>query len=100
MTDSEKKFQLYLTILRFLPFKITANFRRIYVDINLASSRVALTAYFNDYPSELDLELFDDIVTDSNAHLPDFFVEKNIQISKSSALLAKHEFLAFAVYEQ
>ena len=100
MTDSEKKFQLYLTILRFLPFKITKNFRRIYVDINLESHVILLTAYFYDIPSDLDVELFDDIVTDSNAHTPDFYVRENIQISNSPDFVAKHEFVAFAVHDR
>lgn len=70
----EKKFGLYLTVLRFLSFKITENLRRIYLDIDFEADKMLLTAFYRNPPSELELELLDDIVTNSDAHIPDIFV--------------------------
>jgi len=100
MTAEEKQFNLYLTVLRFVQFKITRNIERIYLDFDLKSERMLLTAFFNLPPSELELELFDDIVTNSNAHIPDFFVDYKI-ISASELHEGenrKHDFIIFAFY--
>ena len=70
MTEEQKKFDLYLIVLRFLVFKITNNLNRIYLEIDLKKNKMLLTAFYFAPPSELELELLDDIVTNSNAHIP------------------------------
>ncbi|MDB5089750.1 MAG: hypothetical protein JWR09_3744 [Mucilaginibacter sp.] len=100
MNIEEKKFGLYLTILRFLTFKITENLRRVYLDFDINSHKILLTAFYQIYPSELELELLDDIVTDSDAHIPDFFVESCVKLvdELSDDEYKKHEFVVFAFY--
>ena len=97
MTNNEKKFQSYLTVLRFLSFKITNNLKRIYLDIDLDSHKMFLTAFYLNHPSELELELLDDIVTNSNAHIPDLFIESLIKLTNSHNKDEKHDFIVFAV---
>ena len=75
MREEQKKFELYTAVLRYLVSKITDNLKRIYMDVDLKGNRVLLTAYYLNTPSELELELLNDIVTNSNAHIPDFFIE-------------------------
>jgi hypothetical protein len=100
MNINEKKFELYLTVLRFIPFKVTENVRRIYLDINIDSEKMLLTAFYQKYPSELELELLDDIVTNSNAHIPDFFVYPCVKLlhELDNDENRKHDFLVFAFY--
>jgi hypothetical protein len=99
MTENERKFSLYSIALRFLVYKITNNLRRIYLDVDLKSSKMLFTAVYFNKPSELELELLDDIVTNTNAHIPDLFVEYNVKLSKEFLEEEKHDFLVFAVYE-
>jgi hypothetical protein len=99
MTSEEKKFNLYLTVLRFLIFKITDNLNRIYLDIYLDSNRMKLIAFYKNHPTELELELLDDIVTDSNAHIPDYFIEAEFKLTKDFDMNEKHDFIVFAVFE-
>ena len=99
MYTEEKKFRLYLTVLRFLTFKITPNLRRIFLDFDMNSKRMKLSAFYDGMPSELEEELFDDIVTNSNAHIPDFFIEGQIKTIKELDQNEKHDFIIFAPYE-
>lgn len=99
MKDEQRKFELYLTILRFLVFKITFNLKRIYLDINLEGNKILLTAFYLEKPSELELELLDDIVTNSNAHIPDLFIDSQIKLVKNHSKDDKHDFIVFAVYD-
>jgi hypothetical protein len=100
MKIEEKKFEIYLIVLRFLPFKITKNLQKIYVDISLVSGTVLLTAYYKDQPSELDIELLDDIETNSSAHIPDLSVDSIIKLVSEYKKNEFHDFTAFAVYEE
>ena len=95
----QKKFELYLTVLRFLLFKVTDNLKRIYLDIDLENKKMLLSAYYLANPSELELELLDDIVTDSNAHIPDLFVESEVKLTKDHNNGHSHDFIVFAVFE-
>ncbi|MDR6942085.1 hypothetical protein [Mucilaginibacter pocheonensis] len=100
MTNEEKKFDLYLTVLRFLAFSITPNLRRIYLDIDLDLHKMYLTAYYSKTPSELELELLDDIETNSQAHIPDFLVYTEVKVGYDYNENVKHDFVVFAVYEE
>ena len=95
----EIKFNLYLTVLRFLPFKITENLRRIYLNIEIDVNQMELLAFYKNPPTELELELFDDIITDSNAHIPDFFVKGHFKLMEQFNTYEKHDFIIFSVYE-
>lgn len=95
---NERKFQIYLTVLRFLVFKVTSNLKRIYLDIDFDNKKVILTAFYLCSPSELEIELFDDICTNSEAHLPDFYVEGKTQIIEEYNN-EDHDFVIFSVYE-
>lgn len=99
MTQKEKHFNLFSTVLRFLPFKITFNLKRIYLDIDEAKNRMTLLAVFEHEPSELELELFDDIVTNSNAHIPDYFIDQQHTLIGNFDAHAKHDFIVFAFHE-
>lgn len=99
MSEDEKKFELYRTVLRFLVFKITGNLYRIYLDINFIEKRLLITAFYFDVPSDLELELLDDIVTNSKAHIPDFFVESKTELISNHKNEERHDFIIFAVYE-
>jgi hypothetical protein len=100
MNLQEKKFSLYLTVLRFLSFKITENLRRIYLDIDYDADKILLTAFYRISPSELELELLDDIVTDSNAHIPDLFVYSCVKLTAEldDNEYRMHDFTVFAFY--
>lgn len=99
MEKEQKKFELYLTVLRFLAHKITYSLKRIYMDVDLKSNKILLTAYYSDYPSELELELLDDIVTNSNAHIPKLFIESKVKMYKDYNKNEQHDFIIFVVYE-
>lgn len=100
MSPEEKKFDLYRTVLRFLVFKITDNLKRIYLDFDLSINRMTLLAIYEDKPSEYELELFDDIVTNSNAHIPDLFVDQKYKLRSDIQRGEKHEFIVFATHDQ
>lgn len=99
MDTEENKFNLYLTVLRFLPFKITINLKRLYLDFDTNNIRMLITAFYEDNPSELELELLDDIVTNSNAHIPNYFIGQKHRLIKEYDFNEKHDFLLFAFYE-
>ncbi|NOX48169.1 MAG: hypothetical protein GXO89_14445 [Chlorobi bacterium] len=98
MNKSEQKFQVYLTVLRFIVFKVTANLKRVYLDIDLENKKVILTAFYLVTPTELEIELFDDIRTNSEAHLPDLFVNGKTKLIEEYNN-EDHEFVVFSVYE-
>lgn len=100
MTEEQKKFELYLIVLRFLVFKITGNLKRIYMDVNFKSNKILLTAYYLNEPSELELELLDDIVTNSNAHIPDLFIESRAKLTQEHNKNEQHDFIVFAVNDE
>lgn len=97
MNKDEMKFNIYTTILRFLPYKITENLRKIFIDIDLEQGSILLTAYYKSYPSELELELLDDIITNSEAHLPNTYILSNIKLD-SDFKENIHEFVIFSFY--
>lgn len=98
MTEEQKKFGLYLIVLRFLVFKITNNLNRINLDIDLKKNKMLLTAFYLELPSELELELLDDIVTNSNAQVPDLFIESKVKLVVDYDKNEKYDFIVFAVY--
>lgn len=100
MIEEQKKFGLYSIVLRFLVFKITNNLKRIYMDVSLESNKILLTAYYSNQPSELELELLDDIVTNSNAHIPDLFIESQVKLTKEYSKSEQHDFIIFAVNDE
>jgi len=97
MSKNQKKFQIYLTVLRFISFNVTPNLQRINLDIDLDNNTVMLRAFYLKNPSDLDLELFDDICTDSDAHLPNFKVKNQTSLI-SSFHGDKSDFVVFSVY--
>lgn len=100
MTIEQKKHKLYSIALKFLTFKITNNLRRIDMDVYIDSNRILLTAVYATDPSELELELLDDIVTNTNAHIPDFFVESMVVAMKDYDINKDHDFVLFAAYDE
>jgi peptidyl-tRNA hydrolase len=100
MTEEQKKFELYLVVLRFLVFKITDNLKRIYMDVNLKSNKILLTVYYLNDPTEQELELLDDIVTNSNANIPDLFIESQTRLTKEHNKNEQHDFIVFAVNDE
>lgn len=99
MNEAQKKFDLYLTVLRFLVFKVTSNLKRIYMDVSLNSNEILLTAYYLNPPSELEMELLDDIVTNSSAHIPDLNVVSHVKLIEGHKDNEMHDFVVFAVNE-
>jgi hypothetical protein len=102
MNIEEKKFSLYLTVLRFLTYKVTENLKRIYLDFDINSQTMLLTAFYQNYPSELELELLDDIVTNSDAHIPDFFIKSLVKLITeiNENENREHDFVVFSVYHE
>lgn len=100
MSIEETKFDLYRTVLRFLAFKITDNLKRIYLDFDLDNHLMTLTAIYENEPSEYELELFDDIVTNSHAHIPYVYLEKEYKLRSDIQRGEKHEFVIFATHDQ
>jgi len=96
----KEKFNIYLTILRFLAFKITSNLRRIYLNFSLEESKILLTALYLNVPTELEIELLDDIVTNSNAHIPNFFVDSKYLLFQDFNKSISYEFVIFATYDE
>jgi len=64
------------------------------------SNRMMLTAFYEKEPSELEKELLDDIATDSNAPIPDFFIDYQIKLMKEYDKNQKYDFVIFSVYEE
>lgn len=98
--SEKEKFNIYLTVLRFLAFKITSNLKRIYLNFDLEASKILLTALYINSPTELEVELLDDIVTNSNAHIPDFFVDSKYLLFQDSDKEISYEFVVFATYDE
>lgn len=96
--ENEIKFNVYTTVLRFLLFKITTNLFRIYLDINIESKDVILLAIYTKPPSKLELELLDDIETNSDAHLPDFSVKSKYITINQLDETDSHDFIVYAIY--
>ena len=98
--NKEKKFEIYLTVLRFIVYKVTENLKQIYLDIDLGNKEVNITAYYKKNPSMLELELLDDICTNSKAHIPDFIVNYEYKLAVKHNIFDKHDFIVFSVYEE
>lgn len=92
-----ENFEIFLTILRFLGYKITNNLKKIYCDIE--GDKVLLTVFYETEPSELELELLDDIETNSDAHLPNHYVDSKIKLFSEYDENEKHDYLIFATYD-
>jgi hypothetical protein len=63
------------------------------------SKMMKLTAFYETPPSEIEKELFDDIITDSKAHIPDFTIESDTRLLNELNLNDKHDFVIFATYD-
>ena len=63
------------------------------------SRMMRLIAFYEIPPSEVEKELFDDIITDSKAHIPDFTIEGDIRLLNELNLNNKHDFVIFATYD-
>ncbi len=100
MLENKQKFHIYTTVLRFLAFKITRNLQRIYLDIDVNTNELLLTAYYLEQPSELELELLDDIETNSDAHIPDYSVTSVIRLTKDMVADERHEYTIFAMFDE
>lgn len=100
MNLEKKKFEIYLTVLRFLVYKITANLKQLYLDINLENNIIIITAYYENPPSDLDIELLDDICTNSKAHIPNFIVRFSYKLANEYTPDEKHDFIIFSLYEE
>jgi len=74
MENKQRKYELYHVVLMYLAGKITENLRKLYMDVDFHMGRIMLTAFYQTQPTDLELELLDDIVTNSNAPIPDLFV--------------------------
>ncbi|TFF33294.1 hypothetical protein [Mucilaginibacter psychrotolerans] len=98
-TTAEYKWELYNIALRFLPFKVTPNLRRVYLDINIEKREAKLIAYYEMAPSEIELELLDDIETNSCAHTPDSYFTSEHRLYSSHIYGETHDFIVFAVFE-
>ena len=100
MKQQPKKFELYSIVLHYLSYKITENLRKIYLDVDFGSEKIILTAIYRNTLTELELELLDDIVTNSNASIPDFFVEARVKLVHEYNENEKHDFLLFAFFDE
>jgi len=98
--DNTEKFALYTTVLRFLVHKVSPNLWRIYMDIYPADQGIELTAFYREPPDELELELLDDIVTNSKAHIPHLYVKGLSKLKETYVSSEKHDFIVFAVHER
>ena len=99
MNLQQKSFELYSTVLRFIVYKVTPNLRRIYLDIDHISRECTLTGVFTKPPTDIEKELFDDIETNSKAHMPDYSVKSTLKTDSSGDEGRQHEFTVFAWYE-
>ncbi len=97
--NSEEKFSLYLTVLRFLVFKVTDNLVRIYMHIDAINNKIFLTAFYRKILSSIDIDLLDDIVTNSQAHIPKFNVYSSYKLLKEYKKDEIHDFVVFATAE-
>lgn len=57
-----------------------------------------ITAYYQNTQTELEAELLDDIVTNSQAHIPDLYVDCRVAMIEDYTNNKKHDFLLFAFY--
>lgn len=60
---------------------------------------MVLTAVYKVSPTELELELLDDIVTNSNAPISDFFVVANVKLMEDFKDKEQHDFVVFAFFD-
>lgn len=100
LSADERKFGLYLTILRFLTFKVTDNLKRIYLDFEIDPNNMILTAFYEVNPSELELRLLDEIVIKASSHIQDYSIENKSKLMQELSTDEKHDFTVFAVYSQ
>lgn len=99
MTPQQKSFEIYSTFLRFIVYKVTPNVQGIYLDIDHTTRECTLTGVFNETPTEIEKELFDDIETNSQAHIPDYTVNSTLKLKSTSTQKQLHEFTVFAWYD-
>ncbi|SEP26278.1 hypothetical protein [Mucilaginibacter sp. OK283] len=100
MNKEEKKYALSGIVLRYLTYKITENLRKLYLDVDFQEHNIILTAYYQTEPNNIELDLLDDIVTNSSAPIPDFSVEANIKLVKDYKDDEKHDYLIFAFFDE
>lgn len=76
-SNKEKKYEVYLNAICFVAGYITKNLSRLYLDINLDKKTAQITAFYNTLPTDLDLELLDDIETNSISRSPDIIFDQS-----------------------
>jgi hypothetical protein len=101
-TNNKIKYDVYLNVICFIARYVTPNLKRLYLDVNVEKELAQITAFYVNKPTELELELLDDIETNSISRSP------NIIFEQSKWLLVKdlnedeykrHDFLLFSFYE-
>jgi hypothetical protein len=98
--QARKGYELSGIVYRYLAKKVTENLRMIYLDIDFEEHRMLLTAFYQTEPTDIELELFDDIVTDSNAPIPDYFIDKCVKLTKEHNEDENHDYLIFAFFDE
>ncbi|SEO38131.1 hypothetical protein SAMN05428947_102168 [Mucilaginibacter sp. OK283] len=100
MNKEEKIYELSGIVLRYLTKKITENLRRLYMDVDFQENNIILTAYFETEPSCIELDLLDDIVTNSMVAIADFSVEARVKLFEDFRYDEKHDDLIFAFFDE
>ncbi|MDY3315910.1 hypothetical protein PG630_01110 [Riemerella anatipestifer] len=102
-TEKEKKYEVYLNAVCFVAGYVTKNLRRLYLDVDLIGKSAQIIAFYDTLPTDIDLELLDDIETNSISRSPDIIFNQSKwflfkQIRKDE--YKYHDFLLFSFYEE
>ncbi|GAB2701028.1 hypothetical protein GCM10027037_27590 [Mucilaginibacter koreensis] len=100
MTIEEEKYHLSTKVYRQLAKKVTENLRFLYLDIDLIEGNMLITAFYRTAPNEIELELLDDIATNSNAPIANFYVDYTYKLMSEHNENEVHDFLIFAFYDE
>lgn len=102
-TIQEKKYEIYLKVLSCISGYITHNLKRLYLDIDIIKEEALITAYYNKIPNELELELLDDIETNSISKIENIIFNQSIWFLSQEIRADEykyHDFLLFSFYEE
>jgi hypothetical protein len=101
-TENKIKYDVYLNVICFVARYITPNLKRLYLDVNRKNELAQITAFYSKKPTELELELLDDIETNSISRSPNIIFEQSnwklISDLKEDEN-KRHDFLLFSFYE-
>lgn len=101
-SQNEIKHAIYLNVVCFIANYVTYNLKRLYLDVDLVNEVAKLTAYYENEPTELELELLDDIETNSISRSPNILFDKSswyLTINLKDDEYRHHDFLLFSFYE-